>query len=203
MRVRLAIFFVLSLSAVADEQDAARAWHRQQRVTWSGKTGVPVETISRMWQAAMPSVSENSFGEGIELLDATALRSRRHLLFVTAGGNGHCLTLRVFKDTVRGPGLIWQLNELTVDGGGICHEYLLPYPTAYARPTGDIVVQVPTGAAWLKRDRLGDYPVSTALLLYTYRWNGTTYALATTNRVVTYESTTFNPEKCPQDRPCQ
>ncbi len=138
----------------------------------------------------------------IEIVDAASLRSRKQVLFVTADGNGHCLYLYVFGNSGNDDKPVWKLNELPDDAGGICHEQMLSYPTAYARPTGDIVVQVPTGAAWVKRERLGDYPASTALMVYTYRWSGSTYELATTERIVTYDSKSFNPEKCTMDKPC-
>ena len=121
---------------------------------------------------------------------------------MTVGGNGHCLHLYVFGNSGNDDQPVWELSGLPDHGGGICHEQMLPYPTAYARPTGDIVVQVPTGAAWVKQDRLGDYPIPTALMVYTYRWDGATYRLAIAKRTVTYESQTLNPETCTRDNPC-
>ncbi len=156
--------------------------------------------IQRLWRAAT-GVDEEGSGAEIELVDVASLRSRGHLLFVSASGNGHCLDLYVFADTGKDDKPFWTLSELPGGAGGICHEQLLPYPAAYAR-AGDIVVQMPTGAAWVKRDRLGDYPASTALMVYTYRWNGSTYGLAKTKRVVTYASQSFNPVKCTMDNPC-
>jgi hypothetical protein len=135
------------------------------------------------------------------MVDAASLRSRNQVLFVTHSGNGHCLHLYVFRNAGKENKALWELSGLPSEGG-ICREQMLPYPTAYARPTGDIVVQLPTGAAWVKRERLGDYPVSTALMVYTYRWDDATYKLAKTEEVVTYRSNSFNPEKCPQDNPC-
>jgi hypothetical protein len=136
------------------------------------------------------------------MVDAVSLRSRKQLLFVTAGGNGHCLKLHVFGNSGNDDKPLWSLSALPDKGGGICHEQMLRYPTAYVRPTGEIVVQVPTGAAWVKRERLGDYPVSTALIVYTFRWDGVTYRLATTERIVTYESNDFNPKRCTSENPC-
>jgi len=47
------------------------------------------------------------------------------------------------------------------------------------------------------------YPISTALMMYTYRWNGSgLYRLATTQKLVTYNSETLNPQKCTIDEPC-
>lgn len=202
MRCGLFVLCVFCVSAAANDHDAARAWHRQEWVTWSNKTGLPVKIIERLWRTTMGSDDEASFVDGIEMVDAASLRSRNHVLFVTTGGNGHCLDLYVFGNSGKDDKPLWKLSALPNDVGGICHEQMLPYPTAYARPTGDIVVQVPTGAAWVKRERLGDYPVSTALMVYTYRWNGSTYKLATTERIVTYDSKSFNPEKCTPDEPC-
>jgi hypothetical protein len=201
MRCGPIVLCVCCVSAAADERDAARAWHRQEWVTWSNKTGLPIMTIERLWRTTMGSDTQASFGEGIEMVDAASLRSRNQLLFVTAGGNGHCLNLYVFGNSGNDGKPLWELSKLP-NGGGICREQLLPYPTAYARPTGDIVVQVPTGAAWVKRERLGDYPASTALMVYTYRWNGVTYKLATAKKIVTYDSDSFSPENCTSDKPC-
>jgi hypothetical protein len=167
----------------------------------SNKTGLALETIERLWRITM-GVDDGNFDDGIETVDAVSLHSRKQILFVTTGGNGHCLNLYVFGNSGNDSRALWELSGLPNDAG-ICHEPTLPYPTAYARPTGDIVVQVPTAAAWVKRkEPLGAYPVSTALMFYTYRWTGVTYKLATTRKIVTYGSTTFNPEKCTEDKPC-
>jgi hypothetical protein len=202
VRYVLIVFCFACVSASADERNAPRAWHRQAWVTWSNKTGLPVKTIERLWRTTMGSDAQDRFGEGIEMVDAASLRSRHHLLFVTAGGNGHCLKLYVFGNSGNDDKPLWKLNELPDGSGGICHEQFSAYPTAYARPTGDIVVQVPTGVAWVKRETMGDYPISTALAVYTYRWNGVTYKLAASERILTYESNTLNPELCPEDKPC-
>ena len=202
MRCRLFVLCVFCVSAAANEHEAARAWHRQEWVTWSNKTGLPVKTIERLWRTTMGPDDDPFSVDAIEMVDAASLRSRNQVLFVTAGGNGHCLSLYVFGNSGNVDKPLWELSGLPNDASGICHEQLLPYPAAYARPTGDIVVQVPTGAAWVKRKRLGDYPVSTALMVYTYRWSGSTYKLATTERIVTYDSKSFNPEKCTTDKPC-
>lgn len=202
MRRGLFVLCVFCVSACADEHDAARAWYRQQWVTWSNKTGLPVEAIERLWRTTMGPDEDPFFVDGIEAVDAASLRSRKQILFVTAGGNGHCLNLYVFGNSGNDSKPLWELSGLPNDAGGICHEQMLPYPTAYAEPTGDLVVQVPTAAAWVRRERLGNYPVSTALMVYTYRWTGVTYKLATSERIVTYDSKRFNPEKCTPDKPC-
>jgi hypothetical protein len=200
MRFGFVALCLLSVAAAAEERDAALAWHQQEWVTWSNKSGLPVQTIERLWRTTMGAATEPYSVDGIEVVDAASLQNRKHVLFVTTGGNGHCLTLYVFGNQGNDKKPLWKLSRFP--DGGICHEYLLPYPTAYARPTGDIIVQVPTGPAWVKRERLGDYPVSTALMVYRYRWDGTTYKLATAQKVITYKSDTFNPEKCTSDKPC-
>ena len=162
---------------------------------------VPWTPALRDTRIALPPLRAS--GEGIEMIDAASFRSRNQLLFVTAAGNGHCLTLYVFGNSGNDNKPLWELSRLPNDGGGICHEPMLRYPTAYGRPTGDIVVQVPTGAAWVGREPFGDYPASTALMVYTYRWNGVTYKLGAAKRIVTYQSDSFNPEKCTSDKPCR
>lgn len=62
---------------------------------------------------------------------------------------------------------------------------------------------MPTGAAWVKRELLGDYSVSTALSVYTYRWNGATYKLAKAEKTATYRTDSFNPDKSTAGDPCQ
>ena len=157
--------------------------------------------LAQEWLAAE---SEEEFGQGIENIDAQTLRSRKQILFVVSAGNGHCLDIFVFGNEGQDKKPIWRLNELP-EGGGICHERMLPYPTAYVRPQGDVIVQVPTEAAWMARkkdDPDSTYPISTALMTYTYRWNGTAYKLAAAQKVVTYYSATLNPEKCTMVEPC-
>jgi hypothetical protein len=193
------------ISFAADEREAARASHRQSWVTWSNKTGLSVKRIENLWHVAMGSDGEDEFGQGIENIDAQTLRSRKQILFVVPAGNGHCLDILVFGNEGQDKQPIWRLSELP-EGGGICHEQMLPYPTAFVKPQGDIVVQVPTEAAWIVRKKddpdSGAYPVSTALMVYTYRWNSSAHKLATTQKVVTYSSATLNSEKCTMVEPC-
>jgi hypothetical protein len=203
MRCGLAILCFLCSSAVADQRDAARASHRQERISWSNKTGLPLKTVDHLWNATIGSGADDLFDNGIETVDAASLRNRKQVLFVTTGGNGHCLDLYVFGNSGNDENFLWTLSELPNDGGGICHEQMLPYPTASATLTGDIVVQVPTAAAWVKREGVGNYQVSTALMVYTYRWNGATYKLARARRIATYESETFNSQVCTFGKPCQ
>jgi hypothetical protein len=184
------------------ESDAARASHRQGWVTWAGKTGLSADRIATMWRRAMGEDAEERFGEGIETIDARSLRKRNQILFVTSAGNGHCLHLYIFRNSPKNSQPLWEEDRLP-NGGGICHEQLMPYPTAYASPKGEIIVQVPTAAAWVKRDApLNDYPISTALMIYAYRWNGTTYRLASSRKRGTSHSETFSEDQCPLDRPC-
>jgi hypothetical protein len=206
MRIASLVAFTMTavISLAADERESARAWHRQSWVTWSNRTGLNIETIESLWHIAVGPHGEDEFEQGIENIDAQTLRSRKQILFVVSAGNGHCLDVIVFGNDGQKKNLIWRLHELP-EGGGICHERMLAYPTAYAQPPGEIVVQIPTGAAWVarKRDDPGSaYPVSTALKVYTYRWNGAEYKLAATQKLVTYDSVTLNPEKCTIDAPC-
>jgi hypothetical protein len=206
--MRFAFIGVFTMAAVitlaADEREAARAWHRQSWATWSSKTDLSMKTIERLWHIAMGPDGEDRFGQSIEHIDAQTLRHRKQILFVVSAGNGHCLDIFVLGNDGQNRNPVWRLNRLP-EGGGICHEQMLPNPTAYARPQGDIVVQVPTEAAWItrkKNDPDSAYPISTALMMYTYRSNGSAYILATTQRLVTYNSETLNPQKCTMDEPC-
>lgn len=206
MRIAVLGLFIMAvvISFAANEREVARASHRQSWVTWSNKTGLSVKTIESLWHVAMGPESEEEFGQGIENIDAQTLRSRKQILFVVSAGNGHRLDIFVFGNEGQDKKPIWRLNELP-EGGGICHERMLPYPTAYVRPPGDVIVQVPTEAAWMARkkdDPDSTYPISTALMTYTYRWNGTAYKLAAAQKVVTYYSATLNPEKCTMVEPC-
>ena len=206
--MRFAFIGVFTIASVitfaADEREAARAWHRQSWATWSSKTDLSLEAIERLWRIAMGPDGDDSFGQDIENIDTQTLRSRKQILFVVSAGNGHCLDIFVFGNDGQNKNPVWRLRGLP-EGGGICHEQMLPYPTAYARPQGDIVVQVPTEAAWImrkKNDPDSAYPISTALMMYTYRSNGSGYRLATTQKLVTYNSETLNAQKCTRDEPC-
>jgi len=175
MRIALACVFTVAamVSSAADERGAVDARHRQLWVTWSNKTGLSVETIERLWHATMGIYDvEDDFGlANIEIVDAQTFKPRKRVLFVVSDGNGHCLSLYIFGNSGRDKKPLWQLED-----GGFCHEQMLGYATAYARPPGDIVVQVPTGPAWITRKNPDStYPVSTALTLFNYRRNGTTY----------------------------
>jgi len=185
------------------EHEVALARNRQEWVAWSNRTGLPVETIGQLWWRAMGADAGEISDAGIEVVDAASLRDRRQVLFVVAGGNGHCLSLYVIGNGGSDKKPLWELSQLPHNAGGICHGKMMPYPTAFAGPNGEIVVQVPSGAAWVKRGQpLGDYPVSTAMKVYRYRWNGKTYRLTASERVVTYRSDSFNAEKCTQENPC-
>ena len=167
--------------------------------------GLSLETIERLWRAAVPTSADDDWGPGIEIVDAQSLQSRGHILFVTHDGNGHCLTLSVFANYGGKRKAIWRLSELPGNAGGICHEQMLAYPTAYARPPGDIIVQVPTGPVWLFTKKEGPdlaTPISTALMIYTYRWSGATYKLTSSRKIVTYKTDTFSEEKCTRVAPC-
>jgi hypothetical protein len=148
--------------------------------------------------------SDDSFGHGIETVDATTFASRKQILFVVSAGNGHCLTLGVFTVSGQSQSRIWELDELPGGRGGICHEQMLGYPTAFARAPGDIVVQVPTGPAYIVSDvdRKSSYPISTALAQYTYRWNGSTFKLAKAEEISTFRSDILSAERCTIERPC-
>ena len=89
MRRILVILAVFSLSALADEREAAKAFHRQEWMTWSKQTGFSVSVIERLYRKTMGGDADDRFGEGIETVDARSLRSRNHILFVTSAGNGH------------------------------------------------------------------------------------------------------------------
>jgi hypothetical protein len=193
-----------ALLQAADEREAARAWQQQSWLEWSMKTGLSVGFIEDLWHAAMGLDFDDSFGQGIETVDAATLKNRKQILFVVSQGNGHCLTVFVYERSRRKKAPIWELDQRP-EGGGICHEQFLGYPTAFAQPTGDVVVQIPTGPAWIK-PRLGGqddaYPISTTLTIYTYRWDGKTYRLAREQEVVTYRSETITPDKCFSAEPC-
>jgi hypothetical protein len=198
------LFLAGALLCAADEREAARAWQQQSWMEWSLKTGLSVASIKNLWHAAMGLDFDDSFGQGIETVDAATLKSRKQILFVVSQGNGHCLTVFVFERSRKRKAPIWELDQQP-EGGGICHEQFLGNPTAFAQPNGEIVAQIPTGPAWIK-PRSGKpedaYPISTTLTVYTYRWDGNTYRLAKEQGVVTYSSGTITPDKCTAAEPC-
>ncbi len=196
MRALTAVLCFFYAFAVSDESEANRAWHRQERFTWAARTGLPAATIEHMWRAVMGRDADNFRGEGIETIDAFSLRSRKQILFIMAGGSGHCLTLYVFGNSGQDERPLWQSDGLH-DYGSFCREDMMPYPAAYARPNGEIVVQIPTGPAWVRRAPLDYYPVSTALTACTFQWNGRTYGYAEGSELShtsrTYESSEMHP----------
>src|SRR5579863_3902105 len=106
MRRGVMVLSVFCASVAAGERDADRALRQQELVIRAGKTGLQVEMIQHA--------------------------CRGHLLFVTASGNGHCLDLYVFGGSGKADKPLWELSALPGGAGGICHQQMLPYPSAYA-----------------------------------------------------------------------
>lgn len=144
------------------------AFHRNNDAYWAKTTQLSPKEIRKLRLAA--DVQDDEPSNPIDLIDAKKL-SREQILFVTAAGSGHCLTLNVFVPYRTGYRKLWSESE-TPDGGGFCHPSLCQSPQAWASKKGEITVMVP--------EQLPDAPMGICDRRDTliYRWTGKTYALA-------------------------
>ncbi len=157
--------------AVSQDQDWI-ARHQEEDRAWASRTSLTPEQVRKLRLASDVPDDEAAYIDNIE---TEGLRSRNHILLVTAGGNGHCLELIIFERKGDDFQRIWSIAEMP-SGAGFCRESPLD-PQAYAAPNGEIIVKVP----------VFDYNkgVAKATNFYTYKWSGKTYEFAgsTTKRM--------------------
>lgn len=160
-----ALLFSLPFSVIAkfQEQDWVARLRKEDR-EWARKAGLSPEAMRKMrLSAGVP----DDVADYVDYIDAKSLRARKHILFVIAGGgNGHCLSLYIFRRT--NYRLLWSAPGMP-SGAGYCRES--PYnPKAYVARGGKIVVKIPVFDYERGKAEAIDY--------YTYVWTGRTYKFA-------------------------
>lgn len=169
LRVRLVLLSaLLILCGYAADRAAAQdfaARHRQEDAAWAQKSGLSPATVRKLRLIA--GVTDDT-AERIVNLDASSFRARRHILLVSAGGNGHCLDLHVIARRRNSYRVVWSASEMPT-GAGFCRESP-ENPEAYAADGSRVEIKIPV------YDYERNAPEATRLL--TYRWNGKTYKLA-------------------------
>jgi len=163
---QIALYCALYMNASSTGQDATSMLRRDE-AKWASRLGLTPSYVDKIIKAAGYS-EEDEFR--IENLDVGHLSQRKHILLVTAAGNGHCLTLSVVARKAESLQKIWELSE-TPAGGGFCHvgAYSGNF-RAYATSTGKIVIDVP-------KDKRGRYILDAPRLVY--KWDGEHYSLRT------------------------
>jgi hypothetical protein len=164
-------YLVLFLACLSLAQDR-ESYLKQDETTWARRLGLEPSYVSKIVNAAGFSEDDEV---RIDNLDVRHLRLGKHILLVTAAGNGHCLTLTVIAVKAESMEKIWEMSELP-GGGGLCHvgAYTGNY-IARATADGAIVVDVP-------RYKGGNYPQGkhvAGIKRLVYQWNGETYVLKT------------------------
>lgn len=166
MFVRRLVALLVLLAVPCFAQDWAKV-HKTDDARLAKETGLDPATVHKLWRMASRYPNEKDDESRISSLDMDRLASRHHVLLITYTGEHNCMTLTVFQRVGESDfSKVWWAN-LTPDGHGFCDAEM---GTAEVRVTedGDIVVRVPT---FLPRE-------DGSSTLYTYKWNGVTYAFA-------------------------
>ncbi|HEY6969616.1 MAG TPA: hypothetical protein VJA94_10455 [Candidatus Angelobacter sp.] len=177
-RILIVSAMIVTVCAAGIAQVAQRPWdkpdfdwkafHRKNDAYWAKATGLSTREVRALRLAA--GIEDDEPSNPIDWIDVKRL-SRGHILFVTAGGSGHCLNVAVFVPHWNHFRELWSAAEKP-DGAGFCHPSLCRPPEARASKKGEITVIVPEQSA---DSAMGVCNQSDVLI---YRWNGTTYALA-------------------------
>jgi hypothetical protein len=165
MRRLIALCCALSLTGV-HYGEAGASLLKKDEAKWAKLLRLNQSYVSSIVKAAGYSDEDQV---RIETLDIRHLSARKHILLVTAAGNGHCLTLTVLTRKTESIQKIWEVSE-TPEGAGFCHVGAHSGNfKAYATSSGSVIVVVP-------KDEEGNYIVSRTGQLV-YKWNGKTYML--------------------------
>ncbi len=165
-RLHILALAILLLAIPAMAQDWAKV-HKTDEARLAKETGLEPATIHKLWRMASRYPNEKDDESRIASLDMDRLSERHHVLLITYAGERNCMTLTVFQRVGESDfRKIWWAN-LTPDGHGFCDAEM---GTAQVRVTedGSILVRVPT---FLPKE-------DGSTTIYTYRWNGVTYASA-------------------------
>jgi hypothetical protein len=131
---------------------------------WAEATGLPVQTVHRLWRSMSHFADETDDDSQIVLLDAQRLAGPNQLLVVTAAGLPPCLTVAIFSKAPGNPNL-WSESS-TPDGNGFCEALGIEPEVTVSK--GKIVVKTPVG---MHSEDASHADVAT----YIYAWTGKTY----------------------------
>jgi hypothetical protein len=136
--------------------------HSEEDRLWATRTGFSDAQVRQLRHLA--DISDD-VAEFIVNIDTESLRRQGNILFVSAGGNGHCLQIDVFRAELPSFDRVWSAESFP-DGSGFCRE-APQNPRAYVGPDADIFVDIP----------VFDYNTNSArgLRRAVYRWNGHSY----------------------------
>jgi len=140
-------------------QDAAHG-----EAIWAKTTGLPLQTVHRLWRSTSHFANESDDDSQIVMLDALSLAARNQLLIVTAAGVPTCFTVTVFSKAA-GNLKLWSESS-TSDGNGYCETVGIE-PEVVVQ-NGKILVKAAVG--------IHSEDASYAdVAEYTYVWTGHTY----------------------------
>jgi hypothetical protein len=155
--MRFALFLLAASSLFA--QDAVHG-----EAIWAKTTGLPIQTVHRMWRSTSHFANESDDDSQIVMLDAQSLAARNQLLMVTAAGVPTCFTVTVFSKAA-GNLKLWSESS-TSDGNGFCEAVGIdPEVTVQ---NGKILVKAAVG---MHSEDASHADVAE----YTYLWTGSTY----------------------------
>jgi hypothetical protein len=161
--------FACAQSASANTQPASTfdwtRFHQQNDRDWASRTGLSAGAVRQLRLGA--GISDDEPSNPIDEIDATTL-GHEQVLFVSAAGSGHCLTVEVYVPHRKSFKNIWSTSEMP-DGAGLCHPSLCRNPGVWAEK-GQINVTVPAYAD--EQDTMCNKNV-----LLTYRWKHKSYEL--------------------------
>jgi hypothetical protein len=160
----IALHCALCLTSIMPSN--AESYLRADETRWAKRLGLKESYVRQIVKAANFSEDDEV---RIENLDVGHLSARKHILLVTAAGNGHCLTLVVIARKAGSLEKIWETADF--HDGGFCHvgAYSGNFE-ARATREGAIVIDVPKFAT-------GKY-VFDEIKRLIYKWDGKTYVLS-------------------------
>lgn len=164
-RLRCILQFASALLLVsalyAQDSDSNR---RQDETRWAKATGIPADTVHRLWRSISHFADEKDDDSQILALDTKSLASRDQLLMVTAAGLPTCLAVTIFLKSA-GYRMVWSESQ-TPDGRGFCENFGLE-PEVNVKE-GKILVKAPG-------DLLSKHASDVEIAEYIYVWTGKTY----------------------------
>src|SRR5258708_20103411 len=164
--VYLAAFFcALSLTGINSGSNG-ESYLKSDEARWAKQLGVKQSYVREIVKTAGFSEDDQV---RIDDLDLRHLSVRKHILLVTAAGEGHCLTLSVVARKSGSIQKVWELTEFP-EGGGLCHDGARTGNfEVRATRSGVIIIDVP-------KDENGNY-VLDGIKHLVYKWNGEAYVL--------------------------
>lgn len=162
MAIRITLILLLASYLFGQNGDHGEA-------KWSTATGLPVQTVHRLWRSISHFADESNDDSQIVLVDTRSLADRNQLLMVTAAGLPTCLNVAVFSYPVgiakTVGSLIWS-EASAPNGNGFCE--VLGIEPEVTVSQDKILVTAPIG---MHSEDASHADVAT----YTYAWTGKAY----------------------------